>query len=346
MKVKHKYIVGSLALIVIMMPNLTWWFIIPTIVVFLFYALFLVKITAARASVLIVLFTFLAITAAVLPETTKYNLFFILICAFSLWFLDLVQDPDVLKFVLSFGAWVLVASILVSYFLPVGEFLQSRPEFDSYLYGIFRQRGMYSEPANLGYWSALLAFLSYTNQYYRAFIIYIVTLVLSASAGALVFFSLLIFMQLRHFRFKDRIVLIAMGTVIFYLLGDQIRAKFSISDSISFANRLNNLELTLEYIWLRFPMPSGFGPIYDNSLEVGVTSFILLVVKAFGIFTMFFLPILWRFRSFPLALIPIVFLSSAIGNFWEAPILILLFGLAFNNWYKSKSFSVRKSCQI
>lgn len=325
MRIKHHQLAGVLAVILAMTPNITWAIYLPVMLAFCIYAMYLKGISAFRVMNLAVLLGALLMISLHMPDTTRYNLLFFLIVLFSLVFSDLAEDPRFLRFVLDFGSYFILVTIFVGVLLPLGPMLQSRPDFDQHLLGFLRQRGLYSEPGLLGYWSAWLAYLSLVAKRYRSFVLYSLALFFASSAGAFLFFAALLITRIQNLSLKDVSLLGAFVAIVFGYLSEQIVAKFSMADTASLMNRLENAELTLYFIRQTFPYPAGFGPVFLDGIEFGVTSFLLLVPKSLGLLAIFALPLIWRLRSAPLTIFPILLISAVVGNFWETPILFALF---------------------
>ena len=158
-------------------------------------------------------------------------------------------------------------------------------------------------------------------------------MVLSASAGAFIFAALLFVTLLGNVKLRDIAFAVVLGSIVFMLFSEQISAKLSIESSLSLLHRLENFKLAWSYINDHFPYPQGFGPMIVGGREVGITSFLLLVVKSFGIFALFAIAFLWKLRGNPVAIAPILVISSVVGNFWETPIFLTLFFFA---WRRSE----------
>ena len=331
MRIKHYQLAGVLMLFLAMMPNITWALYLPVMLAFIVYAMYMTKISSSRMYILMPLLGVILLLSIFIPNTARYNMLFFLIVLFSLAFSDLIKDSRFLNFFLDFGSYFILLTILVGAVLPVGPILQSRPDFDLHLLGFLRQRGIYSEPSNLGYWSAWLAYLSLINGRSRSLVFYFVALFLASSAGGFLFFVALLLTHIQKLKARDVFILAIFAAIVFFYLFDQIVGKLSLADTASLMLRLENVKLTLDFIQHQFPYPAGFGPMLLQGEEVGVTSFILLLPKAWGVMVIFGLPLVWKLRAEPLTILPLLLISAAIGNFWESPIMIVLFYFLLNN---------------
>jgi hypothetical protein len=324
MRVKHYQLAGVLMLFLAMMPNITWVLYLPVMLVFIIYAIYLTKISLSRMYFLMSLLGAMLLLSIFMPNSTLYNMLFFLIVLYSLAFSDLIKNPRFLNFALDFGSYFILLTILVGGVLPIGHFLQSRPDFDLHLLGFLRQRGIYSEPSNLGYWAAWLAYLSLINRRSRSLVLYFVALFLASSVGALLFFVALLFTHIQNFKRRDGFILAIFGAIVFFYLFDQIVGKLSLEDTASIMLRLENAKLAFDFIQHHFPFPAGFGPMVVEGEKVGITSFVLLLLKALGVTIIFVLIIFWKLRAEPLTILPVLLISAAVGNFWETPILIVV----------------------
>ena len=309
-----------MAAFLIATPNINWAIYLPLIALFIVPVLRSISLRAY--GFLGALSLVLAISMMLEPRTTKYSIFFIVIFLFYLLLADkYMRDNNFRIFFLRYASGFISAAIILGYFgLP--EYLyQSRPEFENYIFGILRQRGLHSEPAYLGYWSALLFLLAYKQKLTFCSLLFASHVMLSASVGSFGFLILLFISNLQTLSVKQLVFATVFVSLIVYFFWDFASAKLV---SASFDNRLFNARLAYEHISQDFFAPMGFGPIFYRGTEIGITSFFLLATKAFGIFV---IPIMifLLFRARPaLGILPLTLVSLAVGNFWETPILFFM----------------------
>lgn len=332
MQVKLYRIAGILFLFASLAPNLNWLIYIPILAVFSIFGIALAGIKRAQIITLLSFFSLLAMLSLLFPTSAKYNFLFGLVALSSLSFVELSQKRDFIEFVLHCGSYFLLFAVVIEALLPIGQFLWSRPEFDQHTLGFLRQRGLFSEPANLGYWAAWLGYLCHVLKLNRPLFLYVFLLFLSASTGAFLFFALLLLLEARKINFRLLSILSVFAFLTVTYVWEQILLKLSWEQSISLRDRIENLVFTLDYIQSRFPYPSGFGPIERWGVEIGILSFVLLLIKAFGALIVVFAPLLLRLFRRPITLIPVLFIFGAIGNFWETPLLVVLFYFAFEKY--------------
>lgn len=269
----------------------------------------------------------LAIVVSVIyePRSTKYSVFFVAILVFYIILSDWYMRDEKFRIIFLRSASVFISGAIILGYVGMPESLyQSRPEFENYIFGILRQRGLYSEPAYLGYWSALLFFMAYRQKLIFCVYLFAGHLILSASTGALAFLILLFISTVSQLNVKQFIFATSFIFLWVYFFWDIAANKLG---SRSFEYRLANFQSTYDFILQEFPAPMGFGPIFYFDTEIGITSFLLLATKAVGIFVIPFL-IFLAFRARPvLGILPMAFLALAVGNFWETPILFFMISL-------------------
>jgi hypothetical protein len=339
MKVRINSILAVMAAFLIAIPNINWAIYLPLVVLFIASQLRSIRF---RAYVLLgALFLVLAISMMLEPRSTKYSIFFIVIFVFYLLLADRYMGDNNFRIIfLRYASGFISVAIFLGY-LGLPEYLyQSRPEFENYIFGILRQRGLYSEPAYLGYWSALLFFLAYKQKLTFFMWLFASHLILSASTGSLGFLILLFISSLQKFSVKQLIFATVFPSLLVYFFWDFASSKLV---SASFENRLFNAQFAYGYISQFFPAPMGLGPIFYHDEAIGITSFFLLATKAFGIFT---IPIMifLAFRARPtLGILPLSFVAIAVGNFWETPILFFMILLMIRNHQSRTNFkNIRK----
>lgn len=327
-----------MAAVLIATPNINWAIYLPLVVLFIAFS---VRSVPLKAYVFLgALFFVLAISMAVEPRSIKYSLFFIVVFAFYfLLVFKCMGSKNFRKTFLRYASGFISVAIFLGYLGLPESFYQSRPEFENYILGILRQRGLYSEPAYLGYWSALLVFLAYKQKQHFCMWLFSSHLILSASTGSLGFLILLFFSSAKKLNARQLIFVTVVLSILVYFFWDIAASKIA---SASFENRMFNAQFAYVRISQFFPIPMGFGPVFYQGGEVGITSFFLLMVKALGGFA---IPVLMFviYRALPvLGILPLAFIVIAVGNFWETPILFFMISLLLRDHHTRSSFKQSK----
>lgn len=239
------------------------------------------------------------------PDSAKYNFSFILLRIYTfIWPISLKN--------LSF---LVLASLLI-YFVP-SSILQFEPLHGDTLFK--RQSGFFTEPAYFGYWSGYFVYISRVKKNIIGQIISAILLICSLSIGAFIFTLLLCSKNIRN-----TLVLFLMVFVFVFFTDNYISNQFFLKmdlNGLSAVNRIANLDIASRAILNNAFLPSGFGPLLIRGEGVGVTSFLLLYLKAFGFFGVVFL---WKYFKNSSRKLAVIFLVLMVGNFWETPLLFLM----------------------
>lgn len=330
MKINLNSFLGVMAGILIATPNITWAVYLPLAILFIVISTIATNIKTHSLIILGGLIATIFISTIFEPRSTKYSLFFLLILIFYINLASLyLKNQNFSLYFLWSASLSLVATVIIGLVGLPDSLLQSRPEFDSYLFGVLRQRGLYTEPAYLGYWSALLFVLAYQKDLTLCMCLFALCFVLASSTGAMMFLILLALSQSRKFTILQIAFLIILLAIMVYSFWDIAVSKLI---SISYENRLANFATSYQFVTEEFPRPMGFGPIFVGNNEIGVTSFALLALKALGVFLIpFSIYVLIHVRSF-LSILPLSFVIAAVGNFWEMPILFFLLAIVMGEY--------------
>ena len=319
MKIKKDSIFGILTSITFLFPNLIWLIYIPFLAVFVTSSFFLyLNNSILNNSITISLLV--SLTFLFEPSSTKYGILFIVNFVCSLVFTYAMQKSEFRIFFLKSAAFFLVLSFVITFLFNPTFLYQTRSDYFFNQDTIFRQRNFFSEPAFLGYWAALLCLISIRYNFRFLRNIFVVFFLLSTSVGALFYLSSGLALLQRKFNLRKLIIFIIFASLIIIVFRERIAIKFQ---SNSFDNRLFNAELTFRYIKNYFPIPKGFGPMIFPNIEIGVLSFILLLLKSLG--GLILIPIVLNFKrivNYNIFLLPAIVISCSIVNFWEAPIVL------------------------
>jgi hypothetical protein len=325
LRIKINSLLAVMAALLIATPNINWAIYLPLVALFIFISSASRSISFRAYVLLGALFLVLAISMMIEPRSIKYSIFFIVMLVFYLLLSDrYVRNNDFRIIFLRYASGFISGAVILGYLGLPESLYQSRPEFENYMFGILRQRGLYSEPAYLGYWSALLFFLAYNQKLTSCMCLFASHFILSASTGSLGFLILLFVSSLQKFSVKKLMFITVFLFFLVYFFWDLASSKLV---SASVEDRLFNAQFAYGHISQLLPAPMGFGPIFYRGAEIGITSFFLLATKAFGIFL---IPIMifLVFKARPtLGILPLAFVALAVGNFWETPILFFMISL-------------------
>lgn len=331
MRSRHVGVLGGVTASVLLSPNILWEIYIPALVllggVLVGVARWTKKDVVLHCGALVCMVAI----SVLAPSSVKYNVFFYWLVLLYHAVAKLWKYKSYRRGFVVWGAAFLLVGIVIESSGYAEGWLHTRPTFDQHLLsGILRQRGLFTEPAHLGYWAALLSILAWLERNGWAVAMGFAALVLSASAGAILFFVALVIVQMRN---MSNMMRVGGGIAIVLLIAVMwpiIEAKIGL-ESASLSARLMNAKEAIDYITTHFPNPDGFGPMRIDGMEFGITSFLLMVPKALGIFSVLVLSVVWSWRRRPITLLPAMVIAAAVGNYWETPILFYLFLIPFFN---------------
>lgn len=311
---------GLGAALLIATPNISWLLYLPALILWLF-CIFLVRPRHDLVIMGSMYVGFFCVPMYLIdPSTLPYNALFFTCLLFAIETFGPKADDFVHEGMIRSAPYVLFGATLLPMFLPFGSILQSRPEGVQLIGEILRQRGFYSEPGFLGHWAALFLWLNLLRGRSCQVFVSAVVLVLSASAGAMSFLFLLLAVagtRLSSRQLAFSLLLIAALLFAFY---DQILLKIM---SGSMLHRLGNFVQTFDFLMSHSFLPMGFGPIHTSVGAIGVLSFVLVLLKAFGFFV---LPLIaWLFLKIGIGIRLLALLMPwfLLGNYWETPVLAL-----------------------
>lgn len=327
----------ALATLVIWLPNISWNFWIPLLVL---AALSLVDLRSKfqfRFFGIISIYMLFLFLVKDDFSFVSYTIFFVSVL-FLLSEIPLNNKHNIDIFI-NFSLVCISASLLYHSlnlnFIP----LNSRPDYVSGTF--FRIRLFFSEPAHFGLWCGFTAVLCIFMERNRAAAIFVAGILFSASLGALVFFILLFvclyFLSNVKRNWTSLILVALFATVLIITNSEQFLSKLG-EDSLSILLRSENFRLSLSFLIENFGIPNGFGPILSENQLVGVLNFNILLLISMGLFAFLLIPYqVITIHTF----IPYLFIASFIGNFWESPMLVLLFNPHFLRFWERREINIK-----
>ncbi|MDB9706648.1 hypothetical protein OAA71_02180 [Porticoccaceae bacterium] len=311
----------AMASLVVWLPNIIWNIWLPL----LFLTMVSLIDFKLRSQVKLLTLSFLYLFVLFIVKDNyfflPYTVFF-LACLFVMSELPIYEKRDLNAFI-TCSAMLLFLSYL--YVLLQFDFvtLNSRQNFDDS--NFLRVRLFFSEPAHLGVWCGFLFALSVIEKRSKVACLFAIGVIVSSSLGAFLFTASLIFsrqfVEVGRDRKFEVLVIIAFFAILLFVNLLQFQSKLS-QESLSIVNRTVNIDIVWSYFLTNFGSINGFGPILYDDMPVGILNFNLLLLISMGFFVFFFVP----FQLIPFHIfVPYLVLSVFIGNFWESPLLILLF---------------------
>lgn len=268
-----------------------------------------------------------------------YTIRFILLVLGSAVFVSLVNRSQQGSALLRASSIFLLLSIFVDHNSLANELYYSRESIHKSSYVLLRQRGFFPEPAGLGYWSSVLAYISLSRRMFFTGFLYIFCVLLSFSVGAFVLFSISLFFLPnidKRAWFCIFLVLVTLGYYFFY---DQFYIKITSSSAF---NRLDNLMLVFEQYVKEPWLPRGLGPIEVDGKEIGSLNFLVWVLYGFGALVFPFLLII-KLGIINRAAYAVMFvaLSFMVGAYWEYPLIFLALSAFYISNHPLKDFRTR-----